>query len=187
MHALEKSDNSVFARMTEHLDLIQLAYTYRKFNLWDSNVVHPSICLGALPSGVPLLRIASAYSALALNGAYREPNFIRGCLTQTGHIMPFKTQEFKIIADFKTVGHLKIALRHAGIKLDNLIFSGKTGTTKTGSLFAGYNDQVSLALWLDYKKALPESSPKAITSRNVVEKILNRLLGYRSGYLFEIG
>ena len=86
---------------------------------------------------------------------------------------------------YLAIGKLQNVLKYAGFSFGGTVFSGKTGTTKNGNIFAGYNDEVSLAIWLGFKKSPKENDPKAIMSKHVLEKVVQRMLGYKSN-LFSI-
>lgn len=58
------SDNTVFARLAELLDLQGLLYTYNRFGLCETAEGQYPIVLGGTASGVSLLQLASAYMLL---------------------------------------------------------------------------------------------------------------------------
>jgi len=90
------------------------------------------------------------------------------------------------VADYAAIQALKQVLAYSGIRTSSQIFSGKSGTTKKGSLFAGYNEDVSISLWLNFNHEQPEHDPKALTATQIVKKIGNDLLAWSEKRAFAI-
>ena len=61
------------------------------------------------------------------------------------------------------------------------ILSGKSGTTKNTSLFAGYTDDIAYVAWNEYRVAPNESDPKAYHAKDMILKMADSILGY-DGY-----
>jgi len=180
------SDNTVFARLAELLDLQDLLCTYNRFGLCETAEGQYPIVLGGTASGVSLLQLASAYRAIAQNGVFSEPRFIKYIrLTEGNQLCTPKRSEQYQVAEYSYIRELKNVLKYSGASFSGVTFSGKTGTTSSGSLFAGYNKDISLAIWLGFRKSPNEDDPKVKTGRQVLEKFVKKMLGYRSN-LFSI-
>jgi len=180
------SDNTAFARLVELLDLEGLIYAYNRFGLSEANKGHPSIVLGGTTPGVSLLTLASAYRAIARNGVMSAPRFIKYVeLTEGNEILAPRHHEEYHVADYNVIVSLKEALKYSGLSFNGLNISGKTGTTSSGSLFAGYDSNISLAIWLGFRTPASERDPKVKTGKQVLEHFVTKMLGYRSN-LFAI-
>ncbi len=179
--ALRHSDNTAFARLAEMIDVGHLQSTYRRFGLSNKASITPAIVLGGSTRGVSLLSLISAYAAIARNGSFIRPRFIRYLQYSDGGVVyfPSNREATLLIQDSAILDLLKAALRRAGLIISVASFSGKTGTTKRGSVFVGYNDEVSIAIWLGYRNVQNEHDNKAISAVKTVERILQRALGYR--------
>ncbi len=183
--AFQESDNAAFARLLELLDFEKLCAVIQRFRLSEGNVPTPAIILGGLQKGISLVALAAAYGAIARNGIYVEPKFVRQLEFSDGTFLEIrKKPEVILITDFRVAKSIQRVLLTLGKNLlGNLAFSGKTGTTRTGSLFAGYTQETSTALWVDFKKPAPENDPKALRAVGIVEKIAATLLGHRNKLL----
>ncbi len=179
--ALQRSDNTAFARLAEIISIDQLQSTYHRFGLCNKASITPAIVLGGSTRGVSLLSLISAYAAIARNGSFIQPRFIRYLQYSDGSVgyLPPSRKETLVIQDSAILGLLKATLRQAGQVISAVPFSGKTGTTKKGSIFVGYNDEVSVAVWLGYRNVQNEYDNKAISAVRTVERIIQKLLGYR--------
>lgn len=184
--ALVNSDNSVFARLAISLDQTMLSEVYRRFGLIRDDQFTPSTVLGGIQGGNTLLSIAAAYSAIARNGVYVSPRLLK--------LIQFRDGSFKYIPQSSGRSilapifgdQINCILRQSGIALSNLEIAGKSGTTKNGSLFAGYDKDVSLAVWVNFKQTPSEYDEKAITAKNTIAKIADAILGYKHSRLMEI-
>lgn len=179
--ALRRSDNSAFARLAEMIPSETLDAVYRRFGLCPERGVTPAIVLGGSSQGVPLLSLVSAYAAIARGGVRIRPRFVRFVQYSDGSVLhiPAKREDTLVIHDNSILFQLKAALRGAGEVISSARFSGKTGTTKKGSVFVGYNEEVSLAVWVGYRGPQSEHHHKSITAVRAVERIVQKLLGYR--------
>lgn len=184
--ALVNSDNSVFARLALSLDQAALSETYRKFNLISEGQFTPSTVLGGIRNGISLLSIAAAYSAIARNGVYIPPRLFKFIQFRDGTFSYLPTPSNLNILAPSVCAQINRLLQQSGVVLSSGIFAGKSGTTKAGSLFAGYDKNVSLAVWVNFKETPDEHDDKAITAKNTIEKIADAILGYRHSRLLEI-
>jgi len=184
IEAFKCSDNTAFARLAEILDAQQMYQVYKAFGLNRGVRSSPAIVLGGHRNGINLLTLASAYRAIARGGAYRCPRIVRYLEFSDGshHFLP-RADENQIVQEAKPLWDLQGALASAGSFLGSVPIAGKTGTTSTGSLFVGYNDQIASAIWVGYKGAMPEGDPKAINATTTFERFMNRLLGHRADLL----
>jgi membrane peptidoglycan carboxypeptidase len=177
--ALRFSDNTAFARLTEHLPLNTLQSVYERFGLAKPGEVTPSIVLGALGKGVSLLKIASAYSAIARLGVYVEPRFLRFLHYGDGTTWWAADHKGALVSSYGAVCSLHEVLAATLPDLAPLGFAGKTGTTRRGSLVAAYNDFVSVAVWLGYTRQRAERTSKGLSAVKVLERFVNEaLLGH---------
>jgi penicillin-binding protein 1A len=181
-HALECSDNTVYARLAELLDLKDLLNILTKYHLCSGELITPSIVLGASTRGISLLDLVAAYAAIARNGKYIKPRFIKYVEDCRGQLNWSHTgTPGDIICDnYWAINQVKKVLQDAGELAGFAGFSGKTGTTKKGSIFVGYNEKISVAIWTGFKETPEEGDPKAITSQRTFSKIIETALGYRS-------
>jgi penicillin-binding protein 1A len=179
--ALHYSDNTAFARLTEMVSLAKLQSVYERFRLCEYRSATPAIALGAVGGGVPLLRLAAAYSAIARNGVYVEPRFIRFIHYADGSTWwPGTSSENVVVSAYAVVSRLKWILADALPQLAQVGFAGKTGTTRTGSLAAAYNDALSVAVWLSHTTPRRESDTKGVSAIKVLERLIaEALLGHR--------
>lgn len=184
--ALVNSDNSVFARLALALDQAKLSETYRRFNLISDGQFTPSTVLGGVRGGSSLLAIAAAYSAIARNGVYIAPRLLKFIQFRDGTFSYIPQPEGRSILAPIVCDQINRVLRQSGVALSNGVIAGKSGTTKTGSLFAGYDKNVSLAVWVNFKKTPSEHDDKAVTAKNTIKKIADAMLGYRHSRLLEI-
>lgn len=184
--ALIKSDNSVFARLTECLDKDWLESTYERFSLVNRCSFTAAAALGGVRDGVSLLKLANAYSSIARNGVAIEPRLVRFVEYEDGKAAFVSRSSDRVVADYAAIQTLKRVLAYSGIRIISNTLSGKSGTTKKGSLFAGYNEDVSISLWLNFNHEQPEHDPKALTATQVVRKIGNNLLAWSEKRAFAI-
>jgi penicillin-binding protein 1A len=179
--ALRLSDNTAFAQLTEYVSPATLQAVYERFRLVKPGRATPAITLGGVEDGVSLTQIASAYSAVARNGVYLEPRFLRFIHYADGTTWwaapPLAGG--LVVAGYSAIRRLQGVLAAALPSLRPLGFSGKTGTTRRGSLVAAYNDFVSATIWLGYKRPRGEAPPKGWNAFKVLERfIAESLLGH---------
>jgi membrane peptidoglycan carboxypeptidase len=182
--AFVASDNTVFARLTELLDLKGMYEVYSRFGLTSPETATPAIVLGALDGGIDLLSIASSYAAIARGGVPIRPRILRG-----GEFVDGRRFECPIgvagarILEPSVLDTIQSFLRRSGRTFYGQRFSGKTGTTRTGHIFAGYNEKVAAAIWVGYTRRQSEHLPKAVGALNVMSGWVHRLLGQRTSII----
>lgn len=178
--ALRFSDNTAFARLVETLPDDTLQSVYERFGLATSGSVTPSIALGAVKNGVSLLQIASAYAAIARLGVYARPRLLRFVHYSDGTTWwPGPPRATTLVSNYSAIRSLHLALASTLPDLALLGFAGKTGSTHRGSLVAAYNDFVSAAIWVGYKRPRLEGSSKGVSALRVLERFVNEaLLGH---------
>lgn len=181
-YALKCSDNTVYARLAELLDVKHLSRILSKFHLCSGDMITPSIVLGASTSGISLLDLVAAYSAIARNGNYIPPRFIKYAEDYHGRIYWSHTcaQNATVSDNGWAVEQVRKVLQEIGELAGFAGFSGKTGTAKKGSIFVGYNEKISVAIWTGFKESPEEGDSKAITSQRTFAKIIETALGYKS-------
>lgn len=184
--ALIRSDNSAFARLIEQLDQSLVAKVYARFGLCSINDFTPSAVLGGVRYGISLLQLASAYSAIARNGVLVAPRLVKGVCFRDGTSGFFPTSPSLAAIDYATAQVVRKLLASTSSIRTSVVFEGKTGTTRRGSVFAGYNEKVSAAVWINYREPQNEDQHKGITARSLLERIGDALLGHPSGRLLEI-
>jgi len=178
LEAFVYSDNTAFARLSELLDIEGLYRTCRTFGLSEPNTASPSIVLGGHTQGVDLLRLVAAYRSLGTGGHYVRPRFVQYAEFADGTITWFPRGESRtLVEDFRALRDVQQALLRAGPLVGGVRYAGKTGTTRTGSLFAGYSDEVAAAIWIGYGKPMQEGDPKARGAIAVFQKFMTRLVG----------
>jgi len=176
--ALIKSDNSVFARLAECMNLNDLASTFERFSLVGKQSFTRAATLGGIREGISLLRITNAYASIARNGITKEPRLIRFVEYQDGSHVFIRPSSEWVVADYAAIQKLKQILALSGIRTASQSLSGKSGTTRKGSLFTGYNEDVSIGLWLDFNHEQPEHNPKGLTAMQVARKLGHKLLDW---------
>ncbi len=180
--ALRLSDNAAFAQLTEMMPFDRLRSIYSRFGLTKTGAGTPAIALGGVSVGVSLLRIASAYAAIARNGIYVEPRFIRFVHYSDGSTwwQPRDSRHGSIVSSLSAISRLKTILGTTLPQLKATGFVGKTGTTRNGSLVAVYDDAVSVAVWLSHKRPRSEYDTKSLSAIKVLERMIaEALLGHR--------
>lgn len=176
--ALIRSDNSVFARLTDYINPEELASTYERFLLTTKPSFSKAAVLGGIREGLPLLRITNAYASIARNGVAIEPRLVRFVEYRNEPSIFISPNSGKVVADYASIQKLKHVLALSGIRSATQNLPGKTGTTVKGSLFTGYDENVSVGLWLNFRHEQPEHDPKALTARQIMKRIGRRLLAW---------
>jgi membrane peptidoglycan carboxypeptidase len=179
--ALQYSDNTAFARLAELIDFNRLESTYLRFGLCKGGSITPAVVLGASKGGVTLLSLASAYASIARNGLFKRARFIRYAQYSDNSILHFlpNAESTVVIRDYANIVKLKEVLKRSESIFSTIGLSGKTGTTKKGSLFVGYNDKVSIAIWLGYRDVQNEHDKKGASAIKATERFIQKALGYR--------
>ena len=182
--AFKYSDNTAFARLVEMLDTDKLFRLYKDFGLCEDKQASPAIVLGAHRGGLSLISLVAAYRAIANGASYIHPRIIKYVEFNDGTFLPFpRAQETHLVREYRAIRDLQLALVSAGPLVRGTKQAGKTGTTRTGSLLATYDDKIAAAIWVGYKRPLAEGDPKAVGAIVVFERFMNKLLGHRSDLL----
>ena len=176
--ALVMSDNTVFARLSELLGIDDLASIYERFSLMEKRSFTRAAVLGGVRDGLSLLRITNAYASIARNGVAIQPRLIRFVEYQSAANVFIGAGAERVVAEYEATQKLKRILARSGIQSVSLNLPGKTGTTSKGSLFSGYNEDVSVGLWLDFNHEQSEHDPKALTAMQVMKKMGHKLLAW---------
>lgn len=186
IEALRHSDNSAFARLTEMIDQTKQYDVFHRFGLIKETQATPSITLGSIANGIPLIALVNAYRAIARNGAISDPIFYKHLLMRDGSTIKHPNVTTNtVISDF-TAKEIHRALQVSGQITQINSFAGKTGTTKQGQLFCGYNDKISVGIWLGYNKPQSEYLHKGLTAISIFHQLSDALLGQHDGRLLEI-
>lgn len=183
--ALIHSDNSVFARLIEQLDWASASEVYQKFGLCKRQAFTPSAVLGGLKEGLTLLQLASAYSVFARKGVFIPPRLIKGVAFRDGTWESFHAKRGVPILDYAIAEEMRRLLGATRAAYGGRYY-GKTGTTRAGSIFAGYDEKVSAAIWINYDGPQDEFKEKGTTARTLLERIGDALLGHHGSRLLEI-
>lgn len=179
--AFKCSDNTAFARLIEMLDTHQLFRLYKDFGLCTEVQASPAIVLGGLKCGVSLLSLVAAYRSIADGASYVHPRIIQYVEFSDGSFQSFpRSGETQLVLEYQAIRDLQLALINAGPLVGGGKQAGKTGTTRTGSLLAAYNDQIASAIWVGYGRPIAEADPKAISATMAFERFMNELLGHQS-------
>lgn len=176
--ALIRSDNTVFARLTEHISPEALASIYERFRLASKRSFSRAAVLGGIREGLPLLRITNAYATIARDGVAIEPRLVRQVEYRNQPSIFISPSNETTVADRASIQKLKQVLVRSGIRSATHNLPGKTGTTTTGSLFTGYDENVSVGLWVNFRHEQPEHNPKALTAKQVMKRIGKKLLAW---------
>jgi len=166
------------------LDRNALSDVYERLRLCNRAEATPAIVLGAHRAGVSLAALANAYATVARHGVYLPYRLVRFVEFRDGTFFsPSRTTGELVLRDYSAVSALRDALTECGTNCSGTVFSGKTGTTALGSLFAAYDDRLSYAIWVGYREPMPEGDPKAVSAVRVFESLVRRALGVPSGVL----
>ena len=178
LEAFKLSDNTAFARLFELLDVERVYETYSRFGLCELKNASPSVILGGVTRGISLRTLVEAYACIARNGS-----FSRVSVATTGDFfdsdLPFAPGYVEPISkiDRDVCGKLRFALFEAGRILNGSRIAGKTGTTSKGNIFAGYTDEVSTAVWVGFRRAIPEYQRKTGAAVRLLDGVTDHLFG----------
>ncbi len=182
--AFTLSDNTVFARVAEKLDLGRLYEVFERFHLARAESLTPAVVLGSFSGGTNLIALASAYRAIASGGVYTPATIVDAAWSRGGEVLkPARLVWPSPLIDSFLLEAIERLLAEAGKSFSGAVFSGKTGTTRTGSLFAGYNDKVAAAIWVGYRRRQSEYRRKGVGALDVMSGLVERLLGHKSSFL----
>lgn len=156
--AMEKSVNSVWARLILDVTPDEVVSTVERLGIHEGIAPVPAIALGGLEEGVSPLEMASAYGVFAADGQYAEPFGIQRVVDNEGNemfsaiITPEQVMEPAVA--WLTTDVLKgVITRGTGTAASiGRAAAGKTGTTQEyrDAWFVGYTPQVSAAVWVGY-------------------------------------
>lgn len=184
--ALIRSDNSAFARLVMQLDQQLVASVYERFNLCNADQYTPAAVLGGINRGISLVQLAAAYGAIERCGVLLTPRIVKHVGFRDGTSAFFKQSQSIKVLDYEVARHIDALLARCKVGMSSSAFKGKTGTTRKGSIFAGYNEKMSTAIWVNYKRPQDEHDDKGVTARTLLDKIGDALLGHRETRLLEI-
>jgi penicillin-binding protein 1A len=163
------SDNTVFAQLDLDVGPKAVAHTAKAMGITTQLDGIPAEGLGGLRIGVSPLEMASAYGTLAAGGVHRKPIAVEKVVYPNGHVErperarpervlsePVAWEVTRLLQDNITEGTGTAAYTGCGGQ------AGKTGTTDeyTDAWFAGYQPNLSTAVWVGY----PESNDISMTS-----------------------
>lgn len=163
------SDNTVFAQLDLDIGPKAVAATAKAMGITTKLDGIPAEGLGGLRIGVSPLEMASAYGTLAAGGVHRKPVAVEKVVFPNGHVdrpdrarpervlsEPAAWEVTRLLQDNITEGTGTAAYTGCGGQ------AGKTGTTDeyTDAWFAGYQPNLSTAVWVGY----PESNDISMTS-----------------------
>ncbi|HKP69518.1 MAG TPA: PBP1A family penicillin-binding protein [Pyrinomonadaceae bacterium] len=152
-HALVKSSNVVAVRTAMDLGLGSVAAKAREFG-FENVTPWPSMALGT--NEVTPLQLAAAYAAFANGGKYVRPTFIDTILSGDDDMIymsvPKEKQVIKENVAYMITDALMDVVHHgtaakANGALGNVVFAGKTGSTKDG-WFVGYTPNLVVVAWV---------------------------------------
>ena len=176
-HAFVVSDNCVFARLTEILDVPHLFSVYRRFGLLDDTEnLYPSIVLGATKRGVSALKLALAYQAVANNGVIFPNAKLVGYIESyngalSRHISP-KPRDMAHVINPEFLPPIRRALYAAALSYGINCLGGKTGTTPGERLLVAYNKTMT-CLMHTVSKSRGQGTDK---SSPMISRLLRKLV-----------
>jgi penicillin-binding protein 1A len=163
------SDNTVFAQLDLDVGPKSVAATAKSMGISTKLDGIPAEGLGGLRIGVSPLEMASAYATLAAGGVHRRPVAVAKVVFPNGHVeRPERSRPQRVLPE-------PVAWEVTRLLQDNINEgtgtaaytgcpgqAGKTGTTDeyTDAWFAGYQPNLSTAVWVGY----PESNDISMTS-----------------------
>lgn len=158
-YALEHSLNIPAVYISQKFGVKSLAKVIKNFNLQENPQDLPAIALGAIDTS--LLKLTSAYAALANGGIYVTPRLYISAQDSDGNILSSLPLQEKKVANEGPVFVLTsilqgvvergtaTAIRSGGYKGPA---AGKTGTTNDArdAWFVGYTPELSAGVWVGY-------------------------------------
>jgi len=155
--ALEASLNIPAVKASEMIGREKVIDFARRCGITSQLDPYPSIALGA--AGVSPLELAAAYNALANQGVYVRPRYIRRILSSTQRVIeqdyPDLSETTSAQVAYLTTHLLEgVILRGTGYAAHVLpgVHAGKTGTTNgyTDAWFVGFSPLHTVAVWVGY-------------------------------------
>lgn len=174
--ALVLSDNTVFARLVQLLGTDHVLRRLAQFGLVGEDESNPSVALGSTRTGISLIALSRAYACLSQRGVMADPYIVRGIEFEDGSLLPrVRKRALVTNASIASLNVLDRILLQSGIARKNI--RGKTGTSASGSLFAGYDDALSYAVWIGFRSARSEWWSKGLRAKGFLERTLDRMAG----------
>lgn len=154
--ALVRSSNVVAVRTAMDVGLHHVAKKARDVGFEDVDA-WPSMALGTLE--VTPLQLAAAYAAFANGGTRVEPTFVERIVSGSDEALHISVPERKAVMQPQTAYMVTDALmdvvrrgtaaKASGALGSNVVFAGKTGTTKDG-WFVGYTPNLVTVAWIGF-------------------------------------
>ncbi|MBO8158591.1 transglycosylase domain-containing protein [Thermosyntropha sp.] len=119
------------------------------------------LSLGGLTKGVTPVQMAAAYAAIANDGVYNPPHFIRKIIDDNGvEIYSYKPAAKRVMSSQTSwlMGNMLETVVNAGTgtraKVPGVVTAGKTGTSEEykDSWFCGFTPGYACAVWMGYDK-----------------------------------
>lgn len=143
------------------------------------------LSLGGLTQGVKPIEMAAAYSTIANNGVYNEPEFYTKVTDKTGNIVIEPSSESKKVMNENTAQMLKSCLQdvvtygtaHGYVSLGNNFVAGKTGNTNDDKdqWFCGFSDNYTIACWNGYDTPKPINRGYPYASVSLFNTVMNKI------------
>ncbi len=180
-YALEKSLNIPAVYVSQKVGLNNVAKTIENFDLVEKAPAIPAIALGALETN--LLKLTTAYSALANGGLLISPRLFTSLITEDGELIATNSPEEHYVATEQATHVLTNILqgvieRGTGSGIRKLGFTlpaaGKTGTTNDArdAWFVGYTPRLTTGIWL----GLDNNNPIGVGGGQVAAPIWARYM-----------
>lgn len=162
--AMEKSVNSVFARLILDVGPSDVVDTAHAMGIEGEITPVPAIALGGHEQGVTPLEMASAYGTLAAGGNHAAPYSITSVRSSDGEILEENTPSVTPALDpaiaYLTTDVLRgVISRGTGTNAAiGRPAAGKTGTTQKyrDAWFVGYTPDLVTAVWVGYPEGQRE-------------------------------
>ena len=152
--ALVKSSNVIAVKTAMDVGLGSVAKKAKEFG-FDNVETYPSMALGTMET-TPL-QLAAAYAVFANGGTSVEPTFIDKVVSGSDQMLQLSTPNGKQVIKEQTaymitdalmdVVHRGTAAKANGALGKNVVFAGKTGTSKDG-WFVGYTPNLVTVAWV---------------------------------------
>ncbi|MDY0087779.1 MAG: PBP1A family penicillin-binding protein [Coriobacteriia bacterium] len=162
--AMEKSVNSVFARLILDVGPPDVVETAHAMGIMGEITPVPAIALGGHEQGVTPLEMASAYGTLAAGGDHAKPFSITSVKSSEGEVLQETSASVTRVLDpavaYLTTDVLRgVISRGTGTSADiGRPAAGKTGTTQKyrDAWFVGYTPDLVTAVWVGYPEGQRE-------------------------------
>lgn len=179
-----RSDNTVFARLSERIDVDRLYKGLKGFRLLGpADSFHRALVLGATRDGVTLAALVGAYAAIANGGAVNGLRLIDKIETHGGErIFPGGGDELVLDYSPAALSAVRLALRRSGVVYAGRPIAGKTGTSSFGTAYVGYDEEFVYGLWMGRAQ-----SPSAVEKGHAAKAGFLHVIGSISSVLFGKG